>query len=119
MIASCAASDLTRTIRIPLLTAWEMASTEDALEPDQSSQLSFIPAQVPGTVASALRGQRVRPERAGSLDSGEYWFRCRFDAEPAGRSVLKLNHLFLCLIRILLFREMALTRTEEKTQEPR
>ena len=71
-------------LRIPLLAAWEMASTEDTRAPDRIADLSFMPAQVPGTAASALRMQGMgHSANGGSLDAAEYWFRCRFDAEPA------------------------------------
>jgi beta-mannosidase len=71
-------------LRVPLDAGWEMASTENAREQDQLGDLRFIPAQVPGTAASALREQGVWRRGSGpSLDAAEFWFRCGFDAEPA------------------------------------
>jgi len=54
-------------IRTPLEAGWELSS----------DGAPFIPAQVPGTVASTWAGSRT------SLDSVEHCFRCRFEAEPA------------------------------------
>jgi beta-mannosidase len=68
---------------IPLDTGWEMASPASPATPETLPGLQFIPASVPGTVASNLRdrgswkiGDQVR------FDSNEYWFRCGFDLEP-------------------------------------
>lgn len=84
MIAAAAASAQDVTLRIPLLAGWEMASTTDAREPDRLSDLRFIPAQVPGNVASSGEKEGSwHPGTGRSLDAGEYWYRCRFDAEPA------------------------------------
>jgi beta-mannosidase len=72
------------SLSVPLDTGWEMASTAEPALSANLSGLRFIPARVPGTVASALReqkawhfGDRVR------FDASEHWFRCRFDAAPA------------------------------------
>jgi beta-mannosidase len=84
MIASCSVPCQGMSLRVPLVAGWEMTSTEDARAQDQLDDLRFIPAQVPGTVASALRQQGAWHRESGrSLDAAEYWFRCRFDAEPA------------------------------------
>jgi len=82
-------------VSIPLDTGWEMASTTAPESPATLSGLQFIPAQVPGTVASALREQKAW--RFGDnvrFDASEYWFRCRFDAEPIApgeRVVLRIG----------------------------
>ena len=38
---------------------WEMASTAESIAPAMVTGLRFIPAKVPGTVASALREQKA------------------------------------------------------------
>ena len=69
---------------IPLDTGWEMASTAEPAMAANLSSLHFIPARVPGTVASALREQRAwRIGDGVRFDASEHWFRCRFDAAPA------------------------------------
>jgi beta-mannosidase len=83
-IAASAVSSQEMALRIPLDADWEMASTEGARARDQLGDLRFIPAQVPGTVASALRQEGAWRRGSGqSLDATEFWFRCSFDAEPA------------------------------------
>ena len=69
---------------VSLDTGWEMASTAEPAAPITLGGLRFIPARVPGTVASALREQRAwRMGDGARFDASEHWFRCRFDAEPA------------------------------------
>jgi beta-mannosidase len=71
-------------VGIPLEAGWELASTAESATPATLGDLQFIPAQVPGTVASALREQRAwRMGDAVRFDGSEHWFRCRFDASPA------------------------------------
>ena len=63
---------------------WEMLSADEPRTPETLDVSRFMPARVPGTVASALRDQRAWRMGAGvSFDSSEHWFRCRFDASPA------------------------------------
>jgi len=70
-------------VAIPLDTGWEMASTAGPERPATLNGLRFIPARVPGTVASALREQKAwRMGDHARFDASEHWFRCRFDAEP-------------------------------------
>lgn len=72
------------SLSIPLDADWEMASTNEPAIPETLGGLRFIPARVPGTVASALREQKARHMGdAVRLDASEHWFRCRFDAAPA------------------------------------
>src|SRR5580700_2545361 len=63
----------------------DAASVRDMSE-DESS---WLPAQVPGTAAGALRalGQwRWGEDDQGLLDGSEWWYRCRFDApEDSGQ----------------------------------
>ena len=49
---------------------------------EQPADARYIPAQVPGTAAAALRAQgEWRPGSGVPLDSADSWFRCRFDCE--------------------------------------
>jgi len=74
MTASFAAVTREFTSRIPLIAGWEL-STEHG---------DFIPARVPGTVASALREQAAWRFGCGvRFDPGKHTFRCRFECEPA------------------------------------
>ena len=74
----------TVAVTIPLDAGWEMASTEEPAIPGALVGLRFIPAQVPGTVASALREQGAWHMGAGvRFDAKEHWFRCRFESAPA------------------------------------
>ncbi|MCU1338401.1 MAG: glycoside hydrolase family 2 protein [Bryobacterales bacterium] len=72
-------------LSIPLDTGWEMASTSDPQNPATVSELRFMPAKVPATVASTLREHNAwRMGDGARFDASEHWFRCRFEAEPAG-----------------------------------
>lgn len=78
---------------IDTLTAgWSFASTEATVaDPHDAASLDFQPAQVPGTVASALRDLgRWRHGAEARFDDSEHWFRCRFRYAPAlaGEEVL-------------------------------
>jgi len=83
------------SLSIPLDTGWEMASTVDPATPTNLDGLRFTPAQVPGTVASALREQKAWHFGDGvRFDASEHWFRCRFDAsrvEPGDEIILRLG----------------------------
>jgi beta-mannosidase len=69
---------------IPLTTGWELVSTAQPATPATVAGLQFIPAQVPGTVASALRAQKAwRMGDRVRFDTAEHWFRCRFGGVPA------------------------------------
>jgi beta-mannosidase len=50
--------------------------------PADTADASWIPAQVPGTVAGAYRDAGL--EIPGDIDARDWWFRTRFDAPPAG-----------------------------------
>ena len=65
---------------------WELCATP----PDAVAglagldDLAWRPARVPGTVASALGRQALgAPDAPRDLDAEDWWFRTRFDAEPA------------------------------------
>ena len=61
-----------------------MASTTHSATPATLHDLRFIPARVPGTVASSLREQAAwRFGDEVRFDASEHWFRCAFDSEPA------------------------------------
>ncbi len=66
---------------------WEAGSCAPDADPDPASidGLDWIPATVPGTAAAALREAGRRPPgEARDLDAEDWWFRSRFEAEPAG-----------------------------------
>jgi beta-mannosidase len=74
---------LEHLLSIPLDCNWEVACASDPVVPEDLATLHFAPAQVPGTVASALREQSKWHFGAGiRFDAGEYWFRQRFEASP-------------------------------------
>ncbi|HTD45531.1 MAG TPA: hypothetical protein VK687_15190 [Bryobacteraceae bacterium] len=84
MIAHLPAQREELSLCVPLDTGWEMASTPEPARPGNLSALRFIPARVPGTVASALRDQKAWHFGDGvRFDASEHWFRCRFEAAPA------------------------------------
>ena len=71
-------------VTIPLETGWEMASSLESVDHPSAAAWRFVPAKVPGTVASALRGQKSWKIGADiRFDASEHCFRCRFHAEPA------------------------------------
>ncbi len=81
----------------PLTDGWEAASCAPDAHANPAAALAngalaWLPAQVPGTAAGALRDAGAwRPgEPAPDLDASDWWFRTRFDAEPAapGQHVL-------------------------------
>jgi beta-mannosidase len=69
-----------------LSTGWEVAGTapDACAGPGELDRLDWLPAQVPGTAASALRAAG-RWERGDSrdFDAEDWWFRTRFDAAAA------------------------------------
>ncbi len=74
---------------------WEMATTAESLAPEMVTGLRFIPAKVPGTVASALREQKKwRMGDQARFDASEHWFRCRFNAAapaPCEEIILRIG----------------------------
>ncbi len=66
---------------------WTCAGTPAGLagSPEELAglALSWIPAEVPGTVAGALCAAGEAEPGSAQLDAGDWWFRCRF-AAPAG-----------------------------------
>jgi len=66
---------------IPLASGWEAAAGTG-----QDAPAEFLPATVPGTIASVLRQQKAWRHGDGRrFDESPHWFRCRFEAEPAAR----------------------------------
>ena len=71
-----------------LSEGWQLAPAEPGRQPAAES---WIPASVPGTVASALRDAGIDAEE---LDTRDWWFRTRFDADPVANGeevVLRLD----------------------------
>src|SRR4029079_12268523 len=84
MIAS--PSDLREgiAVNITLESGWELASSLEPVGHTSAAALRFVPATVPGTVASALRDQNSW--KIGSdirFDTSEHCFRCWFRAHAA------------------------------------
>lgn len=82
-----------REQRQPLSELWEAAACapDSHLDPAAFDDLEWLPASVPGTAAAALRDAgRWRPGEEHDFDAGDWWFRTRFEAEPAedGEEVL-------------------------------
>jgi beta-mannosidase len=82
------------------LRGWELAAPERPLgDPARlaAAGLAWLPAEVPGTAAAALRraGCPVDPADGAALDRREWWWRCRFPGEPGppGSRVLRLDGL--------------------------
>ncbi len=77
------------------LRGWEMAEVPAgaAPGPKELSKLSprWLPAQVPGSVASALRAAgTLEPALGPRLDDADWWFRCKVawgEAPPASRAL--------------------------------
>lgn len=79
-----------------LRTGWECAESAAGTVAGpaalwERSDLDWMPAEVPGTVASALRaaGRTVGRE---SFDDSDWWFRCRFEG-PGGPHRLRFGGL--------------------------
>jgi len=82
MITECSRPSGEISLSVALDAGWEMASSAESAVPAMVSGMRFIPAKVPGTVASALREQKAwRMGDRARFDASEYWFRCFFDAE--------------------------------------
>jgi beta-mannosidase len=76
---------LTSEVR-ELTTGWELASTppDACLQPEALDRLEWMPARVPGTAAVALREAGLwRAGDGRDFDADDWWFRTRFEAEPA------------------------------------
>ena len=68
--------------RTPLTAGWELLRTAPgaADSPSAVDALGepWMPAEVPGTLASALRARGLDPTAAGDLDASDVWYRVRF-----------------------------------------
>lgn len=68
--------------RVPLTEGWELAE-HPAASPAELATARWLKAIVPGTVASALRAEKQWSQSdARDFDASDWWFRCRFSAEP-------------------------------------
>jgi beta-mannosidase len=71
---------------VELADGWEVASTapDGCRGPAKLDGLNWLPARVPGTAAGALRDAGLWAAGDGlDFDGLDWWFRTRFDAEPA------------------------------------
>jgi beta-mannosidase len=71
---------------VELADGWELASSgaEDRVGLEDLDGRAWLPAQVPGTAAGALRDAGLwTPGDALDFDGQDWWFRTRFEAEPA------------------------------------
>jgi beta-mannosidase len=73
--------------RLSLHEGWELArcAPDTVLEPKQldSAALEWLPAEVPGTLGSALRAaRRWSLDQPSDFDTRDVWFRVRFAAPP-------------------------------------
>ncbi len=69
-----------------LSTGWEAAAAPSGSTsgPSGLDDLDWLPAEVPGTAAAALRAAgRWSPGDDRDFDREDWWFRLRFDADPA------------------------------------
>ena len=75
-------------------SGWEAASTDpDAVaDPAGLDAVSWLPARVPGSAAGVIVASGEDPG-AVDLDARDWWFRTRFDADPAGPGEEVLLHL--------------------------
>src|SRR5512142_1195131 len=84
--------------RTPLTAGWELLRTPpgaaDSPQAVEALGEPWMPAEVPGTLASALRARGVDPTGAGDLDGSDVWYRVRFRRpEEAGTAALRLEGL--------------------------
>ena len=84
--------------RTPLTTGWELLRTPPGAADSPSAVEAlgepWMPAEVPGTLASALRARGLDPTAAGDLDGSDVWYRVRFRRpEEAGTAALLLQGL--------------------------
>jgi beta-mannosidase len=88
---------------LPLDSGWEVASAppDAVLAADQLNNLDWIPAQVPGTAAGALR-EAGRP--VADLDALDWWFRTTFETSPPAAG----EEIQLCLAGIATTAEVFL-----------
>jgi len=79
---------------------WECTSTAPNVAPEPAAlgnvALTWIPAEVPGTVAAARRAHgdwSIGASDADQLDGRDWWFRCRFEGSGVGARLLRLGGL--------------------------
>ncbi|MBS0568136.1 MAG: glycoside hydrolase family 2 protein [Proteobacteria bacterium] len=79
--------------RIGLGEGWHMAQAPAGSALDQIDSFAWLPAQVPGTAAGALRAAKLWDwDRHRRFDDEDFWWRIRFAAEP-GSAVLGFDGL--------------------------
>ena len=83
---------LSTSTSIPFLAAWEFARVDAGRfsHPSELAQLhvqDWSAAQVPGTVASALRELGRFTFSAGDFDDSDYWFRCECHFPAAAQAL--------------------------------
>ncbi|HTX10887.1 MAG TPA: hypothetical protein VME22_19850 [Solirubrobacteraceae bacterium] len=72
---------------VELADGWQLASTtpDKCQGPADVDGLEWLPARVPGSAAGALRDAGAwSPGDALDFDAVDWWFRSRFEGEPAG-----------------------------------
>ncbi|WP_139488152.1 glycoside hydrolase family 2 protein [Brevibacillus dissolubilis] len=79
-----------------LLHAWELAETAvgEVMEPAGLANLAlrWLPAQVPGTVASSLQATQLWDSyQHKNLDASDWWYRCRFSYSQADKTQMILQ----------------------------
>ena len=82
--------------RLDLIDGWRVAACppDACASPAEADGLGWLPAQVPGTAAGALRGAgswSFDAER--DFDAEDWWFRTEFEAAPAGAAEVVLLRL--------------------------
>jgi beta-mannosidase len=92
---------------LPLEGGWQAAACapDSHADPASIGDLAWIAATVPGTAAAALaEAGSWRPGEPSDLDAEDWWFRCRFEAEPAAAG----EQVLLCLDGIATVAEVFL-----------
>ena len=81
------------TRRTAIGSGWEITAAPGGTPRETIASLDWLPAQVPGTAAGALRGAGCwNLSQTRDFDAGDWWWRVRFRAEP-GHAVLGFDGL--------------------------
>ncbi len=108
--------------RWALAEGWELLRTapDAADSPSAVEALGepWMPAEVPGTLASALRARGVDPTGAGDLDDSDVWYRLRFRG-PAGAENVALRLDGLATVAEVWLNGTRLLRSESMWQRHR
>ena len=105
-----------RTVR-RIDTGWESAwaPVGDAWAMDPPHGLEWLPAEVPGTAAGALR--RAGRPLPGDLDETDWWFRTTFDAAPQPDEKVGLRFGGISTIAAVLLNGHAIVESESMFAE--